>query len=74
VPASITGFRITSSGRKGSDARLSHHANAVVSISDMPTSPRMMGDVQGYRMPPDVSAMRKSVAATIIIAAPIRSS
>ena len=74
VPARITGFPSTVSGRKGSEASLSHHTNARLSPSETATSAKIVDDSHGTRVPPDVRAMRNMVAAEVISAAPITSS
>ncbi len=74
VPARMIGFRSTTSGRNGSGARLSHQTKARLSASETATSAKIVGDSQGTRVPPEVSAMRIKVAAAIISAAPTISS
>jgi hypothetical protein len=74
VPERITGFRSTVSGRNGSRARSSHQTKARPSASEAAASVKIVGDIQGTRVPPEVSMMRKSVAAAIINVAPTMSS
>src|SRR3979411_2976699 len=74
VPSRITGLRSTVSGRNGSGACLSHHTKARPNASEIAISTKMVDDIHGTRVPPDVSAMRNRVEAAIISAAPTISS
>ncbi len=74
VPRRITGLASTTSGRNGSGARRSHQANSKVSTMQAPTRPKMVGDSQGTRVPPEVSAKSSAVAAAVISPAPSMSS
>jgi hypothetical protein len=74
VPSRMTGLASTCSGRNGSGARLSHQANTTVSTIDSAIRPKIVGEIQGTRVPPEVSASKSATAAAIIKLAPMRSS
>ena len=74
MPARMTGLPSTVRGRNGSGASRNHHTNAALRPSDVATSAKIVEESHGTRVPPDVSARSKLVAAAIMSAAPTMSS
>ena len=66
MPARITGLASTVSGRNGSGARRSHHTNASSQARASRDQREIVGESQGTRVPPEVSASSNRVAAAII--------
>ncbi len=69
-----TGLPSTVSGRNGSPARISRQPNSPHSIADPNSKPPVGNDIQSNLRPPHDSASSIATAASIISAAPSKSS